>query len=110
MRGDALAGVDQLVLPGIAAEAEADRRTRFTIIKAKGAKHMTRSPGTACAGASERKGDVPQVSNKPRCVNALPADVQIAVVAVRSAAVDDPAGPERIHCRLPELLHVIIIE
>src|SRR4051794_36190800 len=49
-RGNALARVDQLLLRGVAAEAEADRRAALRIAEAERAKHMAWPARAAGAG------------------------------------------------------------
>ena len=65
-RVDAAAGVDQLFLVGVAAEAEADRRARLAVGEAERAQHMARASRSAGAGRPERESDVAQVGDQPR--------------------------------------------
>ena len=84
----------QLLLAGIAAEAEADRRARLAVGQADRAQHMARPARAAGAGRAQREGDVAHVGDQPRTVEAVAADVEIAVIALVGAAVDRPSWSE----------------
>ena len=81
---DPAAGRSQLLLAGIAAEAQADRRARLAIAEADRAQHMAWPARTAGAGRPERKGDVAHVGDQPRAIEAVAADVEIAAIAMVS--------------------------
>src|SRR5947209_12480974 len=106
-RGDDLmARVGELLQLCIAAETEPDRGARFAIIETQRAQHMTRPPRAAGAGRTERKRNVPKVREQPRGVDAVAADVEIALVAALNATVDGPVRPECLHRRGPQPLHI----
>src|SRR5438309_5645866 len=98
---DLVAGVGQFLDLSVAAEAETDRRARLAIIEVERAQHMAGPTRPAGAGGAERKCDPTEIGEQPRRVDAVAADVEIAVIAALGAAVDRPAGPERFHCRRP---------
>src|SRR6185295_9261900 len=68
---------------------------------------MARTSRAARACTAEGEGDVAQVGDQPRGIRAFAADVEVARVTMRDAAVDDPARPKRIDRRLPQFLNVI---
>src|SRR5262245_64043520 len=84
----------KLLFAGIAAEAEADRRARLAIRQPNRAQHMRGATRTTGASRPQRKGDVAHVGNQSRGIQYFTAKVQIAMVATRQIAVNNPALPE----------------
>src|SRR5947209_9264559 len=107
--GQPMTGVDQLLLRRVAAETEADRRPRLTVVKPECTQYVTGPAGAAGAGAAERKGDVAQVGDQSRRINAFAADIQIAVISVGRTAVHDPARAQCMDRGFPQLLHMIVV-
>src|SRR5258708_18664796 len=70
---------------------------------------MARPPRATGAGAAQRKRNIAQVRNEPRRIDPVAANVEVAMVTVCSATVDDPTVPERLCCRLPQPLNVVIV-
>ena len=104
-----LAGIGQLLLLSIPAEAKPDRGARLAIIKPERAKHMAGPARSAGAGRTERKGDIAKVGNKPCSINAFAPDVKISWITVGSTSVDRPTWPERIDRSRPQLLNMVIV-
>src|SRR5438094_5395479 len=102
--GDLMAGVDQFLLCGVAAEAEANRRARLAIVESKRAQHVARPPRTARAGAPQRERNSAQIGEQSRGVDTVAANVEVALVAALDAAVDDPVRTERLDRRRPKAL------
>src|SRR6185437_16383266 len=97
------------MLGRVTAKAEADRRARLPIVETERTKHVARPSRAARAGATQRKGDIAQVGNKPRRINAFPADVEISMVAAIGAAIDYPARSKCVDCGLPQLFDMVVI-
>ncbi len=49
------------------------------------------------------------VGEDPRRIEPFAADIEIAVITMRGAAVNYPPGAERAGSRLPQPLHVIVV-
>ena len=101
--------VAQLVLAGVAAEAEPDRGARLAVAEAERAQHVARPARAAGAGGAERESDVAQVAEQARGVEAVAADVEIAVVALLGAAVERPVRPERLPGGGPQPFDMIAV-
>src|SRR5689334_1047850 len=105
----AVAGIDQLGLGRVAPEAEADGGACLAIIQAQRPKHVAGPARTAGAGRAERESDVAQIGDQARCIYPFAPNVEVAGIAMLDAAVDDPAGSQRVDRRLPQPLDMIVI-
>ena len=70
---------------------------------------MARPARAAGACGTERESDVAQVREQARGIDAVAADVEIALVSAFRAAVDRPIAAERLHRRRPEPLHMVVV-
>src|SRR5947209_3570464 len=70
---------------------------------------MTGPSGAAGAGRTERKRDAPKVREQPCGVDAVAADVEIALVAALNATVDGPVRAKCLRGRCPQPLHMVVV-
>src|SRR4051812_40586961 len=106
---DLVAGVAQFLHLGIAAEAEADRRTCFAVVEPERAQHMARPTRAAGAGGTQRESDSAQIGKQASGIHVIAADVEIAVIAALRAAVDRPGRAERLQRRGPKPLNMVVV-
>src|SRR5262245_49353743 len=92
---DPAAGGGQFLLAGITAEAEADGRAGLAVAKADGAEHMAWASRTAGTGRAQGEGDVAHVGDNAGTIQPVAAEVEVAVITIDQAAVDNPALSER---------------
>ncbi len=96
-RGDLLARFDQLLLRRVAAEAEADRRARLRDSRARApGGHGLAVPNRWRRRCPSEKAMSRRSAISRARVDAVAADIEIAVVAAVDAAVDGPVGSERV--------------
>src|SRR5947208_104516 len=89
--GDPPAGVHDVLLRRVTAEADPDGRTRFAIVQTERSEYVARPPRAASAGRTERESDIAQVREEACRIDSFASDVEVAEIAMRDAAIDRPA-------------------
>src|SRR5436305_12587552 len=106
---DLMAGVAQILHLRVAAETQADRRARLAIIEPERAQHMAGAARAARAGGTQRECYAAKVGEQARGIDAIAADVEIALVPAIHIAVDRPGRAERLQRRSPKPLNMVVV-
>ena len=89
---DAAAGRCQFLLAGVAAEAEADRRARLTLVKPSARSTWLGRPEPD-AQAEPSEGDVADVGDQPRGIEAVAPQLRLPHSGVERAAIESSRSP-----------------
>ena len=83
-------GAQQLLLAGVAAEAQADARAGFGAGQAEGGQDVARTAGAAGAGGAGGEGDLADLGKEADGVYPCSAEVEVAGVSAAGRAVEGP--------------------